>query len=183
MRLRLQVRNYDLELLGERGREISYGELAHQALYLLDPLPKGAGRQTINRLVNKAVKRALALSDPRFRENFSEVEIFLGKILSRALTLPEVRPYFEEGVEAYPELELQDENGELHRIDRLVMMPGGPVILEFKLGVRRRVHWDQVRLYQHLVEKIFGKAPRAYLLYLEEPLFLEVGKCTQMPLF
>jgi len=173
---KLRVRHYDLELLGERGREMSYGELAHQALYLLEPLPPRAGKQTVSRLVERAVRRALALSDPRFRENFDEVAAFLTKILTRALLLPEVRPFFEEGVKALREVEIQDEKGDFHRVDRLVLTEEGPIVLEFKLGVRRQAHRDQVRLYQHLLEKIYGKRPRGFLLYLEEPVLLEVGK-------
>ncbi len=176
MRPRLRVRSYDLELLGERGQEISYGELAHQALYLLAPLPRGARRLTVTQLVEKAVRQALALSDPRFREDFDQVASFLTKILVRALLLPEVRPFFEKGVKAFRELEIQDESGELHRLDRLVITSQGPVILEFKLGTRRRSHWEQIRLYQRLVEEIFGLKPKAFLFYLEEPVLLEVGK-------
>ncbi len=176
MRPKLRVRRYDLELLGERGREISYGELAHQALYLLPALPRGASRQTVVRLVEKAVRQALALSDPRFREDFNEVASFLTKVLVRALLLPEARPFFEEGIKAYREVEIQDSSGEFHRLDRLVFSPEGPVILEFKLGVRRRSHWEQVRLYQRLLEEIQGQKPKAFLFYLEEPVLLEVGK-------
>ncbi|AEH44493.1 hypothetical protein Thein_0612 [Thermodesulfatator indicus DSM 15286] len=182
MRLNLRVRRYDLELLGERSREISYGEIAHQALYFLPSLPKGYQRKEVSSFVKKALKRALALFDPRFREDFSETEKQLGKILTKALLLEEVKPYFEEGVEVFKEIEVQDKTGMLHRIDRLVITREGPVVIEYKLGGRRRAHKEQVNLYQKILTHIFGQRPKGFLFYLEEPSFLDVDSLKQKPL-
>ncbi len=182
MRLDLRVKSYDLELLGERAREIGYGEIAHKALYFLPLLPKGYKRAVLNKEVKKALKRALALTDPRFREDFAMVEEFLGKILVKALLLPEVRPFFEEGVKAYKEIELQDEKGELHRVDRLVLTEQGPVVIDYKLGARRKEHIAQVKRYQKLLSKIYGQKVRAYLFYLEEPILLDIEQIKQQPL-
>jgi len=169
MRLRLKVRHYDLEMLGERSREISYGELAHLALYFLEPLPPGYGRKELKKYVFKAVDRALSLADPRFRESFAEARDFLGKTLVRALLLEEVRPFFRAGVKYFNELEVHDSSGDLHRLDRLVLLGDGPVILEYKLGSRRKAHWEQLKLYRQILADILGTTPRAYLFYLEEP--------------
>ncbi len=183
MRTCLKVRPYDLELLGERTREIKQGELAHKALYLLPPLPKKASKAQVAKLVETALLQAVALADPHLKEDLSALVPYLKALLTEALSLPEVRPFFEEGLEVYQELEIQDENGELHRLDRLIMTEEGPVILEFKLGGRQKSHLEQVRLYQRLIQKIYNVNPRAYLLYLEEPNLIEVGRPIQLSLF
>ncbi|OAG28501.1 PD-(D/E)XK nuclease family protein [Thermodesulfatator autotrophicus] len=182
MRLNLRVRRYDLELLGERSREISYGKIAHQALYFLPPLPRDYQRKELSQAVKLALKRALALFDPRFREDFWETEKRLSKILTKALLLKEVRSYFEEGVEVFKEIEVHDQKGKLHRIDRLVITSHGPVVIEYKLGGRRRSHEKQVSLYQEILRSIFGKRPKGFLFYLEEPAFLDIDHLKQRAL-
>ncbi len=182
MRLRLKVRHYDLDILGERSREIHRGELAHQALYFLDPLPADITPPLLRKKVFQAIERALALTDPWAREEKGLREE-LGRILIKALSLAQARKFFTVGLKAYAEVEVLDEQGAVHRIDRLVYAPEGPVVLEFKLGARRRAHWEQVRLYRSLVAQVLGQPPRAYLFYLEEPALIEVSKPSQMPLF
>ncbi len=183
MRACLRVKSYDLELLGERTREIKQGELVHKALYFLSPLPQKAGKAQVAKEVEVALYQAVALADPHLREDLLALVPHLKKILTEALSLPEVRPFFEEGLEVYQELEIQDENGELHRLDRLIMTEKGPVILEFKLGGRQKSHLEQMKLYQRLIQKIYNVNPRAYLLYLEEPALIEVGRPIQLSLF
>ncbi len=182
MRPRLKVRHYDLELLGERSREISYGELAHQTLYFLEPLPPNYSLVLLKKALKRAIKRALALTDPRFHEEFAEAEGFLVKILARALSLKEVKPFFEGGVKVLCEHEIQDDYGELHRFDRLIFLPSGPVLLEYKLGGRRKAHWEQVKTYQKILASILGRPPKAYLFYLEEPALIDVESSVQRPL-
>ncbi len=182
MRLKIRVRSYDLEMLGERSREISYGELAHQALYFLEPLPPGYHLKELKPALKKAIDRALALADPRFREEFAQARDFLFRVLARALSLKEVKPFFAQGVKALCEQEFQDEAGQLHRLDRLVFLGDELVLLEYKLGGRRRAHWEQVGLYQKVLTEIFGKRPRSYLFYLEEPALVDVDRVHQRPL-
>ena len=179
MRPKLRVRRYELEMLGERSPEINYGELAHQALYFLEPLPRGYQGKDLRKAVKGAVRRALALKDPRFWEDLSRAEAYLVKVLVKALSLKEVRPFFEEGIKALREQEFQDASGETHRLDRLVFLPEGPVLLEYKLGAPRREHQEQVCLYQRVLGEILGNPPTAYLFYLDPPSLLEAGKIKQ----
>lgn len=179
MKPKLRVRRYELEMLGERNPEINYGELAHQALYFLEPLPRGYQVGPLRKAVKRAVRQALALKDPRFREDLPRAEVYLTKVLVKALSLQAVRPFFEEGVRVLREQEFQDASGETHRLDRLVFLPEGPVLLEFKLGAPRREHQDQVCLYQRVLGEILGSPPAAYLFYLDPPSLLEAGKIRQ----
>ncbi len=183
MRLKLKVRHYDLEMLGERSREISYGELAHLALYFLEPLPNNYGRKELKKAVSRAVERALSLADFRFRESFIEAKDFLQKILLKALLLKEAKPFFVEGVKYFNELEVHDSSGELHRLDRLVYTETGTVILEYKLGSRRKAHLEQAKLYQRIIHEILGVRPKTYLFYLEEPSLLDINSIKQLPLW
>ncbi len=183
MRLRLRVRHYDLSILGERSQEINRGELAHQALYFLDPLPAEITPQILHQKVIQAVDRALSLADPWQREKEDNLREELVSILVKALRLPEARVFFVQGLKALAEVEVLDEQGTMHRIDRLVYTPEGLVLLEFKLGGRRRAHWEQVRTYRRLITQALGESPRAYLFYLEEPSLVEVSKPCQLPLF
>ncbi|GEM_PF-2479407 len=185
MHLRLRVRPYDLSLLGERGEEIIKGELAHRSLYFLDPLPADKYYKFLKSHVTQAVERALSLAhthDPRLHRR-ETLRHKLIDLLTRALALKEVRPFFIQEVSYEAELEVLDEKGHLHRLDRLVYTSQGPVLLEFKLGTRRRAHWEQVRSYSTLLTKVLGKRPKTYLFYLEEPSLIEVTRPCQVPLF
>lgn len=144
----------------ERISSAHRGELIHLALYFLDHF---SGIRDIE----KAVLRAFSLrGEDRGRW---ELEKDYLRPLFSALSLPQVKPWFERGVANLRELEVMDARGELHRIDRLVIEEQALQVVDFKVGHREEGHLAQVSLYKGLIEAAFDRSTRGYLLYIDEP--------------
>jgi hypothetical protein len=94
--------------------------------------------------------------------------------LMTALSLPEVRPWFARGVKSLREAEVIDAEGELHRIDRLVIGDTLFEVIDFKMGSREEEHLTQVGLYQRLVKAVFPQDTKGWILYVDEPAVVAV---------
>ncbi len=149
----------------ERIRSAHRGELIHLALYFLDHF---TGRKGIER----AVLQALSLQGGDWGR--WELEKDYLRPIFRALSLPQARPWFEEGDPNLREIEVVDARGELHRIDRLVIGEETLDVIDYKVGHREEGHLAQVALYKGLVEAIFRRPTRGYLLYIDEPAVVAV---------
>jgi len=149
----------------DRIRAAHRGELMHLILYFLERLTEPSD-------IRCAVDRAFALQG--ITTTSWDLDNDFVAPLEKALSLPEVRPWFDEATTNLREVEVVDANGELHRIDRLVVGSDALHVIDFKVGHREEAHRVQVRLYQGLVATIFRKPARGYLLYIDEPAADEV---------
>ena len=136
------------------------GELIHLAFSLLDHVSDRAD-------VERVVLQAFSLQHvDRARWNIEEE---CCNPMVHALSLPLVQPWFAPGVVNLREVEVVDAQGELHRIDRLVIGKDVLAVIDFKVGKREAGHREQVELYTRLVEAIFKRPTHGYLLYIDEP--------------
>jgi hypothetical protein len=158
----IKIHTHPLSLVQapDRVRSALRGELIHLALFFLDYC---FGEEDIER----AVLQAFALRG--FDRGRWAIEREYLNPLVTALSLPTVRPWFAREVESLREVELVDAQGELHRIDRLVIGDEVLEVIDFKVGNREEDHRAQVDLYQRLVEAIFQRPVQGYLLYIDEP--------------
>lgn len=144
----------------DRVRSALRGELIHLALFFLDYC---SGEEDIER----AILQAFALRG--FDRGRWAIEREYLTPLVAALSLPKVRPWFAKGVESLREVEVVDAQGELHRIDRLIIGDEVLEVIDFKVGRREEDHRAQVDLYQRLVKAIFHRPVQGYILYIDEP--------------
>jgi hypothetical protein len=149
----------------DRVRSVLRGELIHLALFFLDHCSGEAD-------IERAILQAFALRG--FDRGRWALERDYLTPLVAALSLPKVRPWFARGVESLREVEVVDVQGELHRIDRVVVGDEWLEVIDFKVGRREEDHQAQVDLYQRLVEAIFHRPVRGYLLYIDEPAVVAV---------
>jgi hypothetical protein len=158
----IKIHTHPLSLVQDanRLRSVQRGELIHLALFFLDQC---SGRKDIERAILQAF--ALFGSD---RDRWDIEKEYL-RPLGAALSLPEVMPWFAQGVKSLREVEIVDVQGELHRIDRLVIGDTIDELIDFKVGGREEGHRAQVELYQRLVEAVFHRATKGYILYVDEP--------------
>ncbi|MBW2039523.1 MAG: hypothetical protein JRI46_08010 [Deltaproteobacteria bacterium] len=158
----IKVHTHHISLVQDPDRVSSAhrGELIHLALYFLDHF---SGIEDIERAVLQAFSLQGGAKGRR------EMKKDYLRPLFYALSLPQVRPWFERGVVNMREVEVVDARGELHRIDRLVIRQEALEVIDFKVGHREEVHLAQVALYNGLVEAIFCRPTRGYLLYIDEP--------------
>ena len=56
--------------------------------------------------------------------------------------------------------------GERKQIDTLIIKADEVIIIDYKSGVKREEHYEQVRFYQEAIESITGKRSRGWLFYL-----------------
>jgi len=164
---KLRIRMHHISLVQDVDRVSSAhrGELIHLALSFLDHF---SGIEDIER----PVRQAFSLQG-RDTGRWKIEEDYL-KPLFRALSLREVRPWFEKGVMNLREVEVVDAKGELHRIDRVVISEEVVEVIDFKVGRREEDHLAQVALYKGFVEDMFRRPTRGYLLYIDEPTVVAV---------
>jgi hypothetical protein len=163
----IKIHTHPLTLVQDldRVRSALRGELIHLTLFFLDHC---SGEKDIER----AILQAFALRG--FDRGRWAIEREYFNPLVTALSLPKVRPWFARGVETLREVEVVDAQGELHRIDRLVIGDEVLEVIDFKVGNREEGHRAQVDLYQRLVEAIFHRPVQGYLLYIDEPAVVAV---------
>jgi hypothetical protein len=159
---KLRIRTHQISLVQDVDRVSSAhrGELIHLALSFLDHF---SGVEDIER----AVLQAFSLQG-RDMGRWNREKDFVSPLF-RALSLREVRPWFEKGVTNVREVEVVDSRGELHRIDRVVIGKEVVEVIDFKVGRREEDHLAQVALYKGFVEDMFRMPVLGYLLYIDEP--------------
>ena len=149
----------------DRLRSIQRGELIHRTLFFLE---HWAGKEDIERAIQQA------FASLGFDWTHWDIEKDYLSPLVAALSLTDVRRWFARGVKSLREIEVIDAQGELHRIDRLVIGDTVPEVIDFKVGKREEGHRDQVALYQRLVEAVFQRSTNGWLLYIDEPAVVAV---------
>ena len=136
------------------------GELIHRAFSLLNYVTNRGD-------VERAVQQAFSLYQVDTTRWNIEEECCVPMV--RALTLPQVQAWFAPGVVNRREMEIVDAQGEVLRIDRLVIGTDVLEVIDFKVGKRETGHGEQVVLYRGLVQAIFQRTTRGYILYIDEP--------------
>jgi ATP-dependent helicase/nuclease subunit A len=163
----IKIHTHALSLVQEpeRVRLAQRGEIIHRALSLLEHCNSRGD-------MARAILRAFALEGVDQTRWDMERE-FLGPLWA-ALSLPEVSPWFARGVRSLREAEVIDAEGELHRIDRLIIGEDALQVIDFKVARREEGHRQQVGLYQRLAEAVFHLPVKGYLLYIDEPAVVAV---------
>lgn len=144
----------------QRLRSKRRGELIHKALSLYDP----------SRGLRWAVEAAFcALEEPLERGAVEE----LLRSLERFLEIPKVKDWLSR--EGFKELEVVDGDGELHRLDKVIVGEEGVEVLEYKTGDPEGSHREQLKNYLKLFKEIFPqKAIKGFLLYVDHGFVEEV---------
>jgi ATP-dependent exoDNAse (exonuclease V) beta subunit len=163
--IRIQAHPLSLVQEPERVRLAQRGEVMHRALSLLDYVTDG-------RDIERALLKAFALEGLDQARWAVEKDFFAP--LAAALSLAEVRPWFAQGVRSLREAEVIDAQGELLRIDRLIIGGDEITVVDFKVALRSEEHRQQVGLYRRLTEAVFRLPARGYLLYIDEPAVVAV---------
>jgi hypothetical protein len=163
----IKIHTHPLSLVqdSDRLRSVQRGELIHRTLFFLEHC---SGNEDIERAILQAFA-SLGFDRARW-----DVEKEYLSPLVAALSLTDVRRWFARGVKSLREVEVIDAEGELHRIDRLVIGDTVPEVIDFKVGKREEGHRDQVALYQRLVEAVVQRSTKGWLLYIDEPAVVAV---------
>ena len=91
------------------------------------------------------------------------------------ITHPMLAHLFAPGVEVRSEAELLLPDGTIYRPDRVVLSPDETVILEYKTGVPRQQHQEQVIAYGNILLQMGYTTVRKLLVYLDDD--IKVQEC------
>lgn len=163
----IKIRTHPVSLVHDPDRVSSAlrGELIHHGLFFLDHF---STREDVER----AVQRAFSFQGID-RQHWALEQDFITPLVN-TLSLPQVRQWFAQGIVNLREVDVVDAQGEVHRIDRLVIGAESLELIDFKVGNREGGHRVQVELYKRLVEAIFSRPIQGYLLYIDEPAVVAV---------
>lgn len=94
--------------------------------------------------------------------------------IERVISLPEIEPLFAEGVKVINEKDILVRGQDVLRPDRVVFANDIVHVLDFKTGVQREAHQQQIRRYGKLYRQMGYAQVRTQLVYLESNEVVEV---------
>ncbi len=95
----------------------------------------------------------------------TEIEPLKAEVMA-VLLHPELKKVFAYSTESLIERNIIDENGRLHRPDRIFLRPEEVVVLDYKFtSTESNSHVEQVQLYQELLRQMGYKNVTGYLFY------------------
>lgn len=84
------------------------------------------------------------------------------------LQLPEVAPYFREGLHIKYEAGIIDRDGSFYRPDRVILGEGEAVVMEYKSGKAYQRHREQMATYAELLHAMGYPRVKKLILYLDQ---------------
>lgn len=104
----------------------------------------------------------------KVKESYNAEEI--KKVIMAFLGFPEVKPWFEKipDRQVQQEVEYIDEEGSLHRFDRVLFDKGAITVIDFKTGEKLPFYRKQIKNYMDLLQKIHTqRVVKGYLAYID----------------
>ena len=98
----------------------------------------------------------------------SEEKIVLENAIIQIVGHPELKSYFKEGNSILNEKEIIDEEGNVHRPDRMVVQGNNISIIDYKTGKPSKSNEIQIKQYGELLEKMGFVVENKILAYIDE---------------
>lgn len=81
---------------------------------------------------------------------------------------PMLKEYFKEGIKVYNEKSIMDSSGEIFRPDRLIIDKNRAVIIDFKTGIPKESHQEQVINYKNLLLETGIEDVQTFVVYVND---------------
>jgi ATP-dependent exoDNAse (exonuclease V) beta subunit len=155
---KLKVKKNYLKRMNDSG-EIDYGNLVHKAFSFIEDKQDVAA----------AIEKMIASGELSEEENLP-----LHQLIAEVMKHPKLAPFFESGLLVKNEEDLVLADGELLRPDRVVIENGEACVIDFKTGMRKPEHDQQILTYKmHLLNMGYKKV-KALLVYTSQVEVVEV---------
>ncbi|MFA6922807.1 MAG: 3'-5' exonuclease [Bacteroidales bacterium] len=83
------------------------------------------------------------------------------------LSNPEIKPYFEEGINVKSEREIL-KDGKTYRPDRIILKNNRAIVIDFKTGKEKEKHKQQIKEYACLLQDLGYEIEEGVLIYIDE---------------
>jgi hypothetical protein len=142
-----------------RKERIHFGIVAHEVLSKIHNA--GQLEEEVKRLHSEGL-----LSETELQELKDQLE--------KLLANPAIQPWFDAGWHVRTESPILTSRGHEWKPDRILTRGDTAVVIDFKTGVEKEAHKDQVRTYRNLIEDMGYKSVSSYLLYISKNKVVEV---------
>ena len=133
---------------GEKSDERKYGTLFHELIAYVDVPSK------MEHCLNTRIGNSNLALKNRLKDD-----------INRIINHTTLKPFFTEGEAVYAECAIMDKQGDVYRPDRVVRLQSKTVVLEFKTGLEKPEHIEQVEQYGQLLLELGEKNVELYLIY------------------
>ena len=157
-RNKLKVKKNYLKWMSDTG-ERDYGNLVHKAFSFIE---------TEND-IDFALNCLLATGELENTEKET-----MREVIQNVLNHPDLSPLFKEGLIVKNESDIVLANGELLRPDRVVIDGNQACVIDFKTGMRKPEHDEQILSYKIQLEKMGYENVRAILIYTHQLEIIEL---------
>ena len=103
-----------------------------------------------------------------------EVAEFIKKCLKGLMDNPKIQAFYK-AEEVENEVEFLDDNGKVLRADRMVVLAGQRIVIDYKTGEELEEHKIQVLEYRDVISKVYSESVLAYLIYTENAKLVAVN--------
>jgi len=148
-RKKLKVKKNYIKWLNNAG-ERDFGTLVHKAFSFVE----------VEQDIPAAIDKLILQGDIEM----SEKETF-NKMLLDVITHPNVSPYFRSGLKVKNEAEIVLKDGTFLRPDRVVIDTDETTVIDYKTGMRKPEHDQQILSYKTQLQKMGYKNVNAVLIY------------------
>ena len=97
-----------------------------------------------------------------------EEEKELEKTLHEVINHPELKGYFETGIENFNERDIVSGSGEILRPDRINFLGSKAVLIDYKTGAENQKHKDQINSYADILTEMNFSVEKKLLVYINE---------------
>jgi hypothetical protein len=155
---KLKVKKNYLKWMNDSG-ERDYGNLVHKAFSFIPDLTD----------VNQSVEKLVALGDL----GLDEVSP-MKSVISDVINHPQLASYFEKGLIVKNEEDIVLPNGDFLRPDRVVIRGNDACVIDFKTGMRKPEHDQQITSYRLQLEQMGYENVKSLLVYTTKLEVVEV---------
>lgn len=151
-REKLKVKKNYLKWMNDSG-ERDYGNLVHKVFSFIE-YPTD---------VDNALQKLVAVGDIELTE-VAEMK----KMVTQVMQHPKLQPYFKDGLIVKNEEDIVLANGDLLRPDRVVIDGNNACVIDFKTGMRKPEHDQQILSYQIQIKQLGYENVKAILIYTND---------------
>ena len=103
-----------------------------------------------------------------------ETQQILSEKIQSLLSNPDIRPYFEIGLQVICEQDILTHEGKIFRPDRIVLDKDKTTVIDYKTGMKDKKYEEQISIYAQLLKEIQGNPVEKKIIYIDENIIVNI---------